>query len=362
MADSAQPQLSALASQLLAAADGPEEELRNTAREVAKALAIAGKAAPAKSKRQDAKDAGGDKKRRKHSAAVCLGMMQGHAGTVASLAVLSPTRVASASYDKTIKIWDTAAKKCIATLEGHTNWVLSITTLSGNKIASASGDKTVKVWDVDKASCIHTFEGHSGTVSEVAALGETQLVSASYDNSIRVWDLESKRQVATLEGHTDPVLSVTALGTTQLASGSRDKSIKVWSVDDGKCLSTFEAHRDWVTHVVAMSRDWVTSVDRLASCSQDKTIKIFAGPNVESWRCILTFDTKGPVLCLAFLGPGRLASGSSDGALKFWDIDAEKCMATVQAHSNWVRCVAHLSAGQTASGSEGRAIKLWAAR
>ena len=55
-------------------------------------------------------------------------------------------RLASASLDNTIKIWDATTGDCQATLEGHSNAVISIAfSPDGQRLASASRDSAVKI-------------------------------------------------------------------------------------------------------------------------------------------------------------------------------------------------------------------------
>jgi WD40 repeat protein len=57
--------------------------------------------------------------------------------------------LASASHDKTVKLWDVATNKERATLQGHEGMVYSVAfSPDGKTLASVSGDKTVKLWDV----------------------------------------------------------------------------------------------------------------------------------------------------------------------------------------------------------------------
>jgi WD40 repeat protein len=68
-------------------------------------------------------------------------------------------RLASASYDKTVKIWDASSGECLQTLEGHSDWVLSVAfSPDSARLASASRDKTVKIWDASSGECLQTLK------------------------------------------------------------------------------------------------------------------------------------------------------------------------------------------------------------
>ncbi len=74
--------------------------------------------------------------------------------------------LATASLDKTVKLWDPTTGQVIKTLSGHTNMV-SGTSFSpdGKMLATASLDKTVKLWDPTTGQVIKTLSGHTNMVS-----------------------------------------------------------------------------------------------------------------------------------------------------------------------------------------------------
>ncbi|RKK39220.1 hypothetical protein BFJ67_g11524 [Fusarium oxysporum f. sp. cepae] len=114
----------------------------------------------------------------------------------------------------------------LLTLEGHSGYVNSaVFSHDSTKLASASRDYTIRIWDAETGKCEQVLEGHSNEVnSAVFSHDSTKLASASRDYMIRIWDAETGKCEQVLKGHSDWAKSVVfSHDSTKLASASSDR-------------------------------------------------------------------------------------------------------------------------------------------
>jgi tricorn protease-like protein len=266
-------------------------------------------------------------------------------------------RLASGSWNNTIKLWDVATGQEVRTLSGHNSGVLSVAfSPDGRLLASASGDHTVKLWDVETGQEVRTLREHTDVVRSVAFSPDGRLLaSGSDDHTVKFWNVATGQEVRTLRGHTDEVRSVAFSPDGRLlASASSDQTVKLWDVETGQAVRTLRGHTDWVWSV-AFSPDGRL----LASASSDQTVKLW---DVETGQEMRTLRGHTDwVWSVAFSPDGRLlASASSDYMVKLWDVATGQEVRTLSGHNGPVLSVAFSPDGRLlASGSWDGTVRIW---
>jgi coatomer subunit beta' len=137
----------------------------------------------------------------------------------------------------------------------------------GNTFASASMDRTVKVWNVSSPNANFTLDGHSKGVNCVEYYeggDKPYLVTGADDKLIKVWDYQQKTCVQTLEGHTNNVVRVGYHPSLPIiVSGSEDGTIRIWHAHTYRLENTlnYGMERVWCLAFLKGSNDMAFGYD-----------------------------------------------------------------------------------------------------
>jgi WD40 repeat protein len=265
-------------------------------------------------------------------------------------------RLGSASFDKSVKVWDVATRQDLLTLWGHTSAVYCVVfNPCGGTLASASNDRTIKVWDVTTGQMLKTLRGHARGVHFLAYSRDgKRLASTSADHTVKVWDVATGQELLTLRGHTGPIWGVAySPDGKRLASASTDHTVKVWDAATGTELHTLKGHTDRA-YGVAFSPD----SRRLVSTSLDQTVRVW---NVRSGRLLLTLEGRqGAVRCVAYSPDGKWLATGGDMNVKVWDAGRGEELFTLEGHATAITALAFSPDGKRlVTASPDRTVRIW---
>jgi coatomer subunit beta' len=139
---------------------------------------------------------------------------------------------ASASMDRTVKIWNVGSPTANFTLQGHSKGVNCVEYYEGGDkpyVITGADDKLIKVWDYQQKTCVQTLEGHTNNVVRVGYHPLLPIiVSGSEDGTIRVWHSHTYRLENTLNYGMERVWCLAFLkGSNDLAFGYDEGTISI---------------------------------------------------------------------------------------------------------------------------------------
>ncbi|XP_059469900.1 transducin beta-like protein 3 [Neocloeon triangulifer] len=138
--------------------------------------------------------------------------------------------VASASQDKTAKLWN-ADLTLIGALRGHKRGVWCARFSSADQvIATGSADCTIRLWNLADLTCIKTFEGHDASVLKLEFLASgLQIISSAGDGLLKLWTIKNSECTLTLDGHDGRIWALAVQADqTRMVSGGSDSKLVVW--------------------------------------------------------------------------------------------------------------------------------------
>jgi len=151
--------------------------------------------------------------------------LKGHTSSISKVRCIENT-ACSASYDKTLRLWDIAKKKELATLMGHTASVMDFV-WSNDCSWIGSGDRggSCKMFDVSTATKIADLKGHKGHITALALASDDDILyTGAQDGHIRVWDKQQRINTNNLSLHTGAINEIGFVGDYLISVGA-DKRI-----------------------------------------------------------------------------------------------------------------------------------------
>ena len=252
-----------------------------------------------------------------------VGELPGQTGRVTALAFNAPgDRLAIAGGEPgksgVIRIYSfqgQSAKLLHDLPAAHKDIIYALTfSPDGKTLASAGYDRVIKLWNVEKPTEPRLLEDHSDTIYALSFHPDGKLLaSAAADRAVKVWDVALGKRLYTLGDSTDWVYTATwSPDGKHLAAAGVDKSIRIWQADaeGGKLAFSVFAHTQPVTRI-AYSNDGKS----LYSISEGKNLKVWDAATVKER---LVFPPESETMLSMAVSPDQkqVAVGLFDGTLK----------------------------------------------
>jgi tRNA A-37 threonylcarbamoyl transferase component Bud32 len=305
----------------------------------------------------------------------------GHKGRIAALAWSPDGKyLASASYDKTVRVWQAAHGQHYLVYRGHSGRVNDLSWSPDSKyLVSASDDQTVQIWDVTTGKAVYTYRDHAGGVNAVAWSPDgAAIASAGSDKAVQVWHASLHRLLST-HHNTDTIWAVAwSPDSRYLASGCRDSKVCLWTPSLAQRKRSlwrqlFTANQDYKllqrhsgpVYAVAWSPDG----RYLVSAGSDHKAILW---NLHAGKAFFTeaMLCKGVVNSVAWSPDSKhVALASNDKTVQIWEVTQRSPSFVYRApsfvyrgHSGYVNAVAWSPDGsRVASAGVDRTLQVWQA-
>jgi WD40 repeat protein len=197
----------------------------------------------------------------------------GHAGPVTGVSFTKDGgQLATASQDKTVRIWNIADGAEVAKLETPAP-VTAATFVSDDKqVAAAHDDHVIRIWGTPQPVTPESeaappqpakeLRGHGGPVTSIAANPAiaSQILTGSHDGTLRLWDVNGGNQIRQMS-HGGPVTSVAVRPDGQrFASAGANNAAKLWNAANGQQVAELKGdfetryRADDATRAVALAK------------------------------------------------------------------------------------------------------------
>ncbi|KAJ3221382.1 hypothetical protein HK099_003556 [Clydaea vesicula] len=208
-------------------------------------------------------------------------------------------------------------------IQAHKLGVLAVSLYGEKHVATASADKSAKLFDIKSGLCLRHFVGHELPIS-CLQLDDFKLITGSADSNIKIWSLRDENCKATLINHKKSVTCLKFINQI-LISGSSDKTLKIWTLNETVVranLATPVVNKNFNSLNIAsksvLHQQLVRTLEK--NCNSVDHI---------SPTCVRTlYGHDSGIKCLDF-SLHIIVSGDNSGFVKIWHLSSGNCISTI---------------------------------
>jgi WD40 repeat protein len=241
-----------------------------------------------------------------------------------------------------VLIWNAETGELAHTLKGHRDYVYQVVfNRRGTRVATCSYDRTVRVWDVETGRPTQVFREHTEAVYAVAfSPNDRWLASGAGDRSVKLWDLASGSRMFTLTEPTGVVqtLAFHPSGLALSASGA-DKTIRTWELTPTQNRQTDGGEAETTEAAAASAKPTGnTQVAKKTGAADDGESEVRVPPVRVGSEARSMRGHNAPILRIAYSPDGKwLASSDDDGVVKIWEAATGRELRALEKQPDWAQ-------------------------
>ena len=213
--------------------------------------------------------------------------------------------------------------------------------------------------DWRRVRLVHTLPGHQSSISSLLFSPDSSILisgGGSNDANMRFWSVETGKRLTQIRGQSTAILAMVIDPQSQfLVSGGEDSIINIWDWQSGKYQATLFDHNSSVTSL-EIAPDGRTLVSGAADGIKVWNLKSFP---YNPLYTLSNFEAGANTIAISPNG-FLLASGDSEGRVKFWNLRAGDFVSEFFPHEELISGLAFAQNGKVLiTASHDRKVKLW---
>jgi WD40 repeat protein len=277
-----------------------------------------------------------------------------NSSTVRSLAFSNDESLLACGEDNpyAISIWDTS-NEIKRVLQGHLDTISQIQfNGDGKGLTSASYDGTVKFWDTEAGVCVRTLDtGRGAVVSMVLSSTQEILARGNKSGSVELWEIATGNHICDIADVSEPSVLKFIDGDKFIVGIGESSTIRFWSVKNGKVAQEYHASTPQIRSIACSSNGMY-----LATAGVDTSVKLI---ELRTGKIVSEFgDANASATSVMFSADNKLLACSyyrEDFPVKLWDIASGVDIKMNDAETDEAHCTVFSARGNfLACGGGGR--------
>jgi WD40 repeat protein len=294
-------------------------------------------------------------------------VLEGHNGAVSSVSFsLDGSRMASSSFDRTVRVWDVSTGKTLRVLHGHSGEVFTaVFSPDSRYLASSDSNRNVHLWNAASGKLLRKVQFSHFSIA-IAFSRDGSLTVGTQDGNVAILDTETGKTLRTLQARY-PIYSLAYSPDGQyLATGG---PIVLWNTKTGEKVKTPRAPGGVLSmvfspdsrtlasaHMRGIARLWNITTEKLThSLAPEVTMRTF-GPYKNP-----SVKVRMPLTAIVFSPDGKLVvTAGADKRVRVWQVSTGKIVQVLEGHTKSISGLSYSSDGKyLASCSLDGSIRVW---